>query len=236
MKHTRQTVANLRLALLLPLQTKIFEKFAKTRKSTCVNGRDTPPAAYQVLTLLICLLTGGGDPIQDWMGVLDGRYAGVDPGWGTSSPSAGWGAPSPSAGWGTPCPDLGQGTPHLDLGWGTPPPDLGQGTHHHQDGVTPIQTWDGIPPPCQQDEVPPPRPRLGSGNPLLSRMGYCPPVQTWDWVSLPPPPAPPQVGTDWKYYLTASEGGNNMLTPRVDTWHGESWIRPRQTAAADPEH
>ena len=110
----------------------------RTRKSSCVNARDTArcvasacfadqspdggEGGYPIQSLT------GGYPIQSWMG-------------GTLS-SSGQG-PTSSL-------DGGRGTlPHPDLGWGYPPsggccPPL------------PIWTWDGVPPPashkCEQTE------------------------------------------------------------------------------------
>ena len=114
-----------------------------------MNARGIPPAAWQVLAMLIHLLTtgvlhlvldgGSSHPGLDWViGILDGRIPpvlildGMPPiqTWDGYPPllNLGWGTPTPSTGWDTPCLDLGQGTPHPDLGrgtpigrWGTPP-------------------------------------------------------------------------------------------------------------------
>ena len=91
-----------------------------TRKSSCVNARGIPTAAYQVLHLLSCTWGGtprqegtpiqswtGGTPIQLWMGKVPHPWPGGYP----------------------PCPDLarvpppssrsGRGTPLSGPGWGT---------------------------------------------------------------------------------------------------------------------
>ena len=101
-----------------------------------------------MLALLICLLTGGGYPIQ----------------------SCTWGVPHPvldppsTPGMGYPRPDLRLGTLHPDLGWGYP---------HQQDGIPscPDLGW-GTPCPHQQDGVPPPpsRPEMGYLSPPLPEM------------------------------------------------------------------
>ena len=121
-----------------------------TRKSSCVNARGIPTAAYQVLHLL----TEVGYPP---LGYPPSRSDGGYPRWGTTH----WGTPpsrSDPGGtrggvlpigvppcWGTPCqgiPPLGYPPigvpPRLDLAW-VPPPGW---------------TWLGYPPPprCEQTE------------------------------------------------------------------------------------
>ena len=169
----------------------------KTRKS-CVNGRDTPPAAWQVLALLISPNGGGvphpvldgGYPIQSWMG----------------------GVPHPVLDRGCPIQSWMGGVPHPVLDRGYPIWRVPQST--------PVLIMSPDPCPCQQDGVPLPHLDLGwdappsrpgikySPSPLprpwmmyppVSRMGYPPSViQTWDGVPLPPiqtwdrePPSPP---------------------------------------------
>ena len=102
----------------------------------------------------------------------------------------------PPSTWGTP-PDMGYPPGHgvppdmeylPDMGyppWDWVPPDLRCGT--------PTQTWDGVPPT-----------RHGMGYPLppdlISEMGY-PLTSDLRWGT-----PPPQVWTDWKYYLPSSFG------------------------------
>ena len=84
---------------------------------------------------------------------------------------------------GYPHPDLGWAYP-LTAGWGVPPPSR-----------------PGMGYPISRVGYPPPS-RPGMGYPLSgSGMGYPSPTQTWDGVV---PPPPPQVWTDWKYYLPSS--------------------------------
>ena len=93
----------------------------ENRKSSCVNARGIPTAAYQVLHLLTEV---GYPPIQVWPG---GEY----PRWGYPH----WGTPC----WGTPCLGL-TGVPPIQVLWGVPevgyPPLLGY----------PPWTWLGYPP------------------------------------------------------------------------------------------
>ena len=140
-----------------------------TKKSSCVNARGLPTAAYQVLHLLSC--TGG---------------------WGTSCRGGGYpyqGVPHPwPGGPGVPPIWIWLGYPHprLDRGtsWGVPHPLMGWGS---RDGVpspgwtwwgTLIWTWPGYPPSKAGWGYPPP----------LSRDGVPPP--SWTWLGVPPPPNP----------------------------------------------
>ena len=84
-----------------------------------MDARGIPPATYQVLPMLICLL-GEGYPIQSWMGVPLG----------------------------TPCPKL-DGSTLTQIWDGYPPSGPGTGHPPIQtwDEVpSPVQTWDGVPP------------------------------------------------------------------------------------------
>ena len=86
-----------------------FEYILLTRKSSCVNARGIPTAAYQVLHLLS--YPGGGYPMPG--------QGEVSPSWYPPPPHpdlAGDGVPPP---WGTPCRDLGPVTgvpPRKDMG------------------------------------------------------------------------------------------------------------------------
>ena len=98
--------------------------FSPTRKSSCVNARGTPPAAYQVLAMLLCLM-GRGYPGTPHHPDLARGYPRYPP----HHPDLVWGVPQvpthhPDLGWGTPDPDLGWGTPPTStvLGRGSPPP------------------------------------------------------------------------------------------------------------------
>ena len=148
----------------------------KTRKSSCVNARGTPPAAYQVLAVLLCLIqtwSGGGTLSQVWGRVPRPRSRG-----GCPVPCPKGGHPIQGPG-GTPS-RPGWGVPHPDLGWGTPPSTHGtppgQGTLPQTWDRVPPQTWDGVPFPRPgtgyppQDRVPFPRP--GTGYPPRPGMGY----------------------------------------------------------------
>ena len=130
-----------------------------------MNARGIPPAAKQVLAMLICL--GGGVPHLRVGG--NPRYpphpdlARVPP-----QPEMGY-PPTSDLRWGTP-PDLA-GVPPT-LGWGTPL-DLGLGTPQTWPGYPPRpgwgtpQTWDGVPP------SPHLRPEMG--YPPQPEMRYPPP-------------------------------------------------------------
>ena len=153
-----------------------------TRKSSCVNARGIPTAAYQVLHMLSC---PGGIPQ-------------VPPTWGTplrnppSWPIWGGGVPHPhpdlpwvSPAWDTPCPDLAGRYPRYPPTWGTPCPDLAGG---YPPEVSPILTWPGgtlgtpTPP-----GVPPSWPTPTWGTPILTWLGYPPP---WlDLAGVTPPPS-----------------------------------------------
>ena len=122
-------------------------KNVKTRKSSSVNARGTPPAAYQVLAVLLPNpdLVGGGVPRPRWggtpsqvRGVPNPKSGGYPiQNWSGGTPSQVWeGTPSrPGTGYPLPLPrpgmgyplylNLGWGTPYLDLRWGTPPPRNG---------------------------------------------------------------------------------------------------------------
>ena len=136
-----------------------------TRKSSCVNARGIPPAAYQVLLAML----GGRVPSPRSGGVPSLRSRGGVPGprsgGGYLVPGLG-GYPIPGLG-GYPIPGLG-GTPSHVRGY--PIPGLG-GTPSRphspakpEMGYPPGQTWDGVPPDQTWDWVPP-WPDLGWGRP-----------------------------------------------------------------------
>ena len=120
----------------------------ETRKSSCVNATGIPPAAYQVLAMLIC--PGGGYPVPCPGGVPHPMSGGVP-----NPRSGGWGVPHPmSGGYPIPCPG------------GYPIPCSG-GYPILCPGGTPSQVW-GVPPV-------PPQPDLGWGTPpTRPGMGYPP--------------------------------------------------------------
>ena len=64
-----------------------------TRKSSCVNARNIPPTAYQVLVMLLCLMGGGGIPHPVMM--VGGTPSSHGGGGGTPSSHVGGGYPSP---------------------------------------------------------------------------------------------------------------------------------------------
>ena len=164
--------------------------FAITRKSSCVNARGTPPAAWQVLAMLLCVMGGvprvGGYPISGKGG----------------TPSQVWGV--------YPISGLG-GVPHLRSG-GYPIsgpggyPISGLGGYL---GYPPTQTWDGVPPYLDMGwGAPLPRPEmrypshldvrwgtpyldLGLGTPPHPDLGWStPPYPDLRWgTPAPPPPA-----------------------------------------------
>ena len=103
----------------------------RTRKSSCVNARGTPPPCSKYS--LCCSVWGVPRvPPWTWDGVPPRTWHGVPPGPGMGYP------PYLDLGWGTP--------PYLDLGWGTPLPRPGMGYPH-------TWTWDGV--------TPLPRPEMG---------------------------------------------------------------------------
>ena len=122
-----------------------------TRKSSCVNARGIPPAALQVLAMLLCLMVGGGGvphPVMVMVGVphpviVGGGTLGLTP-WVPPTIQTWLGYPPTIQTW------LG-GTPHYhpDLA-GVPP--------------TPPRPGTGYPPP-------PPRPGMGYPPPPPSRCG-----------------------------------------------------------------
>ena len=106
----------------------------ETRKSSCVNARGIPTAAYQVLHVLSCPGGGGVPPVLTWLG-----YPSPHQTWlGYPRPiRSGWGTPPPiGPGWGTlhqtwpespPPIRSGRGTLPIRSGWGTPPSDMAVG-------------------------------------------------------------------------------------------------------------
>ena len=122
------------LILTVPeiLRFVVHKKMIKTRKSSGVNARGIPPAAYQVLAML-----GGGVP---------GPRSGGVPG-----PRSVGGLPHPRSG-GYPIPGLGGGVPIQTWSGGTLatlPPDLRWDTPLARPG-----TGDPPPPQCEQTDIP----------------------------------------------------------------------------------
>ena len=109
-------------------------------------------------------------------------------------------------------------------------------------GSTPIQSWRGVPNSADGEGYPgvPQSQVWTGGTPFWSWMGYphpisrigCPPsgpemgyprIQTWDGV----PPAPPQVWTDWNYYLPSSFGCGRQSYFILNTLSSETYIFER---------
>ena len=112
-----------------------------TRKSSCVNARGIPTAAYQVLHGLSC--PGGWGPgyhppQSDLTGVPLSDLPGIPP----LPPQL----------------DLARGTPHQTwAGYPPSPSDLARlSSPSDLAGVRPHQTWLGYPPPSDLAGVPPP--------------------------------------------------------------------------------
>ena len=160
----------------------------KTRKSSCVNARGIPTAAYQVLF-------GGVPPIRVPPGqVWPGGYLR----WGTpcqGTPGQVWWGGYPR--WGTPIrPGWGDtrgGVPSIGV---ASQPGLTGGT---QGEVPPTWTWLGYP---QLDLAGVPPTWIWLGYPPRLDLARVPP--TWSWLGYPPSPAgpgqgtPPRCGqTDW---------------------------------------
>ena len=128
----------MRLSVVLTL---MYENSFETRKSSCVNARGIPPAAYQVLAMLgggvphprsggVPHPRSGGYPIPGLRGVPCSRSGGVPSPMSGGYPIPGLGE-TPSQVWGVPCPARPQMgyPPWPDLEWGIPlPPDLRWGT------------------------------------------------------------------------------------------------------------
>ena len=139
----------------------------KTRKSSCVNARDIPPA--DVLFRL------GVPPILTWMGERGGypRYPHPDLGRGYSRYPLSWPGTWPGLG----------STLHPDLG-----PDLDKGYLRYHPLSWP-GTWPG-----RGNTLGTPRPNLGWGYPhphlrwgnlLSERMGHPPPPRPVSWMAVP---------------------------------------------------
>ena len=149
-----------------------YKKTFLTRKSSCVNARGIPPAAYQVLAMLgrggvphpqsggYPVPGLGGYPVPGLVGVPHPRSRGE----GVTHPSS---IGDPISGWGTGVPQVCMGYLPPDLGWGTPPsltwdgvppwPDLGWGTPLARPwmGYPPARPGMGFPPPqCEQTDIP----------------------------------------------------------------------------------
>ena len=213
-----------------------------TRKSSCVNARGIPTAAYQVLHLLTeveYLPSCRGTP-QVWQGVSEMGY----PHWGTpcTSPVQVWwevpvvgypiGFPPVQVGgyprWGTPCwgtplsgypmswspcPGLVWGYPR----WGTPNPPLGY----------PLLRY----PPVR---VPP------SAYPLSGSSHQCtPPVRlppTWTWLGYPPLLGVDRQTDGWmnrhmsKHYLPVVL---RMRSVKTQKRLRKDWVHHTETSGAE---
>ena len=162
--HSSRCFRKISLSRSLPTQ---LMNIQVTRKSPCVNARGIiPPAAQQVLAMLICLLIWGGGRVLSQWGVLHPVLEGVP----VSSP--GW------EGWTGRGGVLNRGYPS-SLNLGVAPTLI-------LDGVSPIWTWDGGTP-HQHDGIPPSGP--GMGYSLVQTWDGVPPVQTWEGV-----PSHPDLG------------------------------------------
>ena len=97
-----------------------------------MNARGTPPAAYQVLAMLLCVM-GGGHPISGLgRGGTPSQVGGYPiPGLGRG----GYPIPGLGGGGGYPISGLGRGVPCPRSRWGGyHVPGLGRGVHHLRSG------------------------------------------------------------------------------------------------------